>query len=112
MKNWIRNRLTWMDSQWLISTDAEVPVMMAGVTMYPNPATDVISMQFPGASNRAHMVEVFDIRGARMAQEMVRFYDGSTVQMQVSHLTPGIYLMRISDGSQQVYSGRITIARR
>lgn len=112
MKNWIRNRLIWMDSQWLIPTNAELPVMAAGPVVYPNPATDVVNLHLPGANNGGHMVEVFDIRGSRMAYEMVRFYDGNTVQLQVTHLPSGIYLLRISDGRKQVYSSKITIARR
>jgi hypothetical protein len=65
-------------------------------TLYPNPATSVLSVARPlsADSEQAFAVRVYDLRGAEVRG--LSFTDG---QLDVSTLRTGIYLLSVTDGS-------------
>ena len=64
------------------------------VTLYPNPATDVLNIVLAG---KAPVVSaaVTDLRGAQVAN--ARFENG---QLHVANLASGVYLLTVSDGQK------------
>ncbi|MCB9163094.1 MAG: T9SS type A sorting domain-containing protein [Flavobacteriales bacterium] len=61
------------------------------VTLYPNPAVDRFILRCSAPSTDA-LMELFDMRGARL---MVTRLTGASTTIDVSHLLPGIYGVRI-----------------
>ena len=72
------------------------PLASEAYVLYPNPATDVLSIQRPASADPAAAlsVRVYDLRGAEVA--------GLTLaddQLRIGTLSQGVYLISISDGS-------------
>ncbi|WP_460553055.1 M43 family zinc metalloprotease [Hymenobacter daeguensis] len=69
----------------------------SAVSFYPNPATDVLTLDLPaGAKAARYAVHVYDLTGHEMSG--VR-YDG-TGQVQVGSLPKGLYYIAITNGSE------------
>ena len=66
-------------------------------TLYPNPATDVLTIARPLNMDpeQAFLVRVYDVRGSEI--KGLSFVDG---QLNVSGLRTGIYTLSVSDGSK------------
>jgi spore coat protein CotH len=95
LKNWIRQRLTWMDTQWLITTGAENIDQVTDIMIYPNPATERIYIQWPGHITAGQKIEVFDNRGVCVVNKRVVSY-GNQAGIDISALPNGIYLIRFT----------------
>ncbi len=73
------------------------PSAMEQVTMFPNPASDEVNIQFTG--NHQHQVDVFDFAGRICRSEVC-----SAAHMKLENFEPGIYTLRVSslDGNQNI----------
>jgi hypothetical protein len=68
------------------------------VALYPNPASDVVTLELTETSARAQ-VAVLDLQGRILLQKEAV----GVSTLEVSALTPGIYLVRVqADGRQGV----------
>jgi len=67
------------------------------VTLYPNPATDVLNVALPESSLAGWNVKVYDARGYEMKQ--TQFSDG---QLRVNQLPRGLYQLTLTKGNQAV----------
>jgi len=65
------------------------------ITLYPNPAGEVISLNAPGPGE----VSLFSADGRLLQQKKMRSF---TEIMDVSRLKPGIYLLQFSDGKTSI----------
>jgi len=65
-------------------------------TVYPNPATDVLTIVRPAAADASQplRVHVYDLRGAEVANLPL-----TNDQLRVSTLGQGVYLLTVSDGT-------------
>ena len=65
-------------------------------TIYPNPATDVLTIERPASADasRPLRVHVYDLRGAEVADLPL-----ANDQLRVSTLRQGVYLLTVSDGT-------------
>ncbi|MGI4870019.1 MAG: GEVED domain-containing protein [Janthinobacterium lividum] len=70
-------------------------------TIYPNPATDVLTIQRPSSVDASVVlsVRVCDLRGAQV--QNLALTEGD--QLRVSNLSQGVYLLTISDGTTTVH---------
>ena len=67
-----------------------------GLLFYPNPATDVLTLDLPaGADAARYAVHVYDLRGREMTEAR---YNGSG-RVQVSALPKGLYYVAIGNGA-------------
>lgn len=73
------------------------------LSVYPNPANDRISFSGEGLSFHAQ-AEIYDITGRMLSSEKVN------TTIDVSGLTEGYYLLRVTDG-EQLFTGRFFINR-
>jgi hypothetical protein len=69
-------------------------------TLYPNPATDVLSVARPLSADpeQPFTVRVYDLRGSEVRG--LSFTDG---QLNVSSLRPGIYMLTVKDGASTTH---------
>ncbi|MBS1690589.1 MAG: T9SS type A sorting domain-containing protein, partial [Bacteroidetes bacterium] len=68
----------------------------ANVMLYPNPATDAITIQ---TENKKQLVQVYNYMGAIVNELEI---SGSTL-LNISTLPKGIYFLHINNGQQQTY---------
>lgn len=76
-------------------------LLEAQVLVYPNPATDNITLTWN--NYRQLMFEVYHMTGAKIIEKQV----SSGMTVPVSNLTDGIYLFKLKKENQTVYSGKL-----
>jgi hypothetical protein len=121
MKNWIEGRLHWIDGEWggvceYVGDGAEViaPVEDASVVLRvrPNPTDmrDVIAELKHVEGGRSIRVDLFDISGGLVysGEPGVPVGGYMTIRLpDLSYLSDGIYLLRVSDAQGLLASERI-----
>ncbi|NNE46752.1 MAG: T9SS type A sorting domain-containing protein [Rhodothermales bacterium] len=65
--------------------------------LYPNPASEVVTFLFPGRGESSRHVRVFDVLGRQLESYSIVARDESTVDVNVTGLSPGVYVARIED---------------
>lgn len=82
-----------------------------GMEVFPNPATDMVQVNFGLAGGRAVAIELFDLHG-RQVQQIAMNTGNSGVHigtLDVSGLTAGMYMIRITDNAGRVGTGRVQV---
>lgn len=72
---------------------------LSKMTIYPNPATNFIFVKIP--DNKKLLLQIFDAQGKQIISQNVT--NQSTVQIDVTSLAKGNYVIRVSDG-KDLYS--------
>ncbi len=97
LKNAIRKRLLWLDTKW-VSTNCPSPTGISSVdletvvSVYPNPATDQITISIGDKNTENIIVSLNNIQGVQLGQQETR---SSSCTFDVSNLTPGMYIIQI-----------------
>lgn len=81
-------------------TNQEVEKEISGLSIYPNPASDRIWLQLPGASEEEDIqVYIYDTSGRQLHQSRLR-----SNELDVSGYTPGLYYIRVVITGESFYS--------
>ncbi|TDI74939.1 MAG: T9SS type A sorting domain-containing protein, partial [Bacteroidetes bacterium] len=90
-----------------IESVSEAPKQLQIQSIFPNPATDLITVNYraTNASSRAVQVHIIDVLGRQITVPITTSSSGGRIQINTSGLSPGLYVIRISDG-QHVASSR------
>jgi len=68
-----------------------------GLKAYPNPAKDVLNVELPIGVNKVMTLLVTDVSGKTILSKAVQsIKGGNLVQLDISHLTPGMYLLKLT----------------
>ena len=79
------------------------------ISIFPNPATDLIAIQVAGLVNEKLEVELFDISGKLVSSSQIR--EGSTIAyFDLQTIYEGIYLVKISNEKLSI-SEKVVIMR-
>ncbi len=71
------------------------------ITIFPNPATDVIAIQIGQLITNDIIIELYDLKGALLQQSAI--YNGSTItHLDTRKLYAGQYLLKMKSGSNEV----------
>ena len=74
---------------------------------YPNPFTDKLTIGFPDALNGSYTVDIFDLQGKSVYSQTGNNSSLRSLQINdLGFLTPGIYIVKVLNGSLQ-FSSRI-----
>ncbi len=73
----------------------EAPAMELNV--FPNPATNVVNIEYDSPVNAPVSIEVYDLTGRQLISKTSDL-SGDDVSLDVSGLTPGCYLVTVSNG--------------
>ncbi len=95
------------------TTSFEIPVKVveAGFVMFPNPATDELTLDVDMDADRQVKVSVLDITGRAVSLQAYDLgKDQNRVTMDVSTLPSGLYVVRVENG-KHVGAQKLTIAR-
>ncbi len=77
--------------------------------VYPNPATDFVTLNFHSAMPGAYVLQVYDVLGSRVSEFQVNVRAGeNSAELNVGGLAQGIYLLRMESGSL-LYSAKVIV---
>ena len=76
-------------------------------TMYPNPAKDVVTLQYDLAINNA-TVSIFDVTGRLIQNVALNSFLG-TNELNVSAYPAGVYLVLVKQGEAVVFSSKLVV---
>ncbi len=76
----------------LLASDKEAINEAITVQLYPNPATEYVIIE---TNMTAHDIEIYNLSGQLVQQ--VRQNKTERIQLDVSHLTTGLYLVKVSN---------------
>jgi len=92
-KDWIERRLNWLDAN--MPGDANGPFGISGreevsLRLFPNPASDLVYIE---SNISISMIELLHVSGIRVLQST--HHAGFSTSINISSLTPGIYVVHI-----------------
>lgn len=71
--------------------------------IYPQPAADVVNVEFAAHNAAEVQYQLFDMRGSLVAQNRVQAVQGANlIQLQLSGLSSGVYVFTMTDGHSQL----------
>jgi len=70
-------------------------------SFYPNPAVDVINVNFSSGDNSGVTYSVFNLAGQKMRSAKVQMGDQNSISIPVADLPRGIYMVTVSNGNAQ-----------
>jgi hypothetical protein len=71
------------------------------LTIYPNPAKDVATLDFKAWANGTYNVHILDITGKEILLERTQFTEGvNLMPLKTQDLNAGLYIVRIENGDQ------------
>jgi len=114
LKNWISGRLAWMGSQWdgqceVTGDEDRVIPVLTSLTISPNPSDLAhVMIRVPDHVPGRYMVSIYSLQGREVHREVheMDIWSGSIFLEDLSHLTPGMYILKISGQGRQ-YSGKM-----
>ncbi len=96
-----------IDPDVVIST--EDLVEQNEISIFPNPANDLINIGFTKPVNEEIIVQIFSVQGKLLAEKMVKDSQ-DLIQMQTSRFASGIYFVQVRTEGQMM-TERVTIQR-
>ena len=85
-----------------------LPVQDWNVSIYPNPVEDFLYLDFELQEQKELLLKITDFTGRIMfIQEARTFLNGSTIELNISHYSPGLYLLQVASpdlSSQKVFN--------
>lgn len=79
------------------------------ISIFPNPANDLINIGFTQPINEEIIVRIFSVQGKLLAEKIVK-NSQDLIQMQTSRFASGIYFVQVST-EEQTMTERVTIQR-
>jgi hypothetical protein len=94
-----------LKDQWNTSFGIEEDNVVARI--YPNPAEEVIYIEFTGSTDAEH-ISLFNVQGKELQDYKVKV-QGSLIAIELPQVTPGFYLLRIVMKDGRVVTRKILI---
>ncbi|HZL11206.1 MAG TPA: CotH kinase family protein [Prolixibacteraceae bacterium] len=110
MKNWITNRLAFLDQQWPYDyTGNEDQLAIHSVSIFPNPFTDRITVQLSSGINGSGSAELRNITGKLVDIKSIQFQNGKIILdfSDQNSLNSGMYLLRIMKENKLILTRKI-----
>ncbi|MFZ0283439.1 MAG: CotH kinase family protein [Bacteroidales bacterium] len=100
-KNWIKKRLTWLDSNMVGKASSSGESKKAIYRVFPNPAADILYVEADTTLNR---IEIFSLPGNKVLE--INDINEYTASLNVSQFADGLYVIRIHLKSGEIVSQR------
>ena len=88
-----------------------VPDMQAedNISIYPNPASDLISIRFDGTSYSRGIVYLTDLSGKVLLSRKIDNKDDHQFELDVNSINPGMYILIFENGSNICFYRKVVI---
>lgn len=112
LKNWITQRMSWMDANMIGNTNncvtsTEELENKIAFRAYPNPFTEYLAFEWNG--QKPITIELYDVLGKVVKRETLNSTN-SYHQFTAGHLTQGIYFYAVYEEGQLVSKGKLVKA--
>jgi hypothetical protein len=110
LKTWLSDRLTWMDSKWLVPLNKnDIAIPNPAFSVFPNPFRNRLTLSVPVKNHDEISVEIINLQGQKM---LTRFYQpDNTIQTEIRveniNLNPGIYLLKVQQSGQLISYSKV-----
>ncbi len=104
--------ITGSSAETKVLTANKIATVAAGKSLlYPQPAADMVTIQYKADKNGTMLVKITDINGYTVQQNRVAINAGSNiVNMNILKLSSGVYILNLIDG-QKITTQKLVIAR-
>lgn len=110
MKNWISDRLTYLDYHWPYTiTGADDNLLAKSHSVYPNPFTDRLTIQLASDHNGSGRAEIYSMSGSLLQNQNVAILNGQ-LQLEFSgrnNLNRGMYVLKISQNNRILLTEKV-----
>lgn len=98
----------WGSAKWVLEPfsgsrqglAADLVSQNSGLSIYPNPVEDKLTVILDGAFAEGANLSLYDLSGTKVLEQWV---EGASAEIIRGNLKPGVYMLRVSiDGEQQV----------
>lgn len=83
----------------------------ANLQIYPNPAYHMVRLEPWSPLSGETRIEIYDIRGQKRMEQMVKEYGIQSVEINMSELPAGIYMVRITPEKQAAFTKKLVVSR-
>ncbi len=91
------------------TTTSALPV--EALSLYPNPAQEVVHVNFPITDGSTSLIRIFDATGQVVEERSVTATErGHRESLSINHLSQGTYFIQVTQGEQQ-WSSKFNISR-
>ncbi len=77
--------------------------------IYPNPATDRLTVKIAGAHNRETTFALYNLNGSKVLEKKLYFGGSRKVTLSLDNLKPGVYIYKIVSENGAVSTGKIVV---
>ncbi|KAA3637973.1 MAG: T9SS C-terminal target domain-containing protein [Bacteroidetes bacterium] len=90
-----------------VSSSSLPELLPIDVTIFPNPVKNVLNLELKSSIQGTYQMDILDIQGTVLASSQIALdFETNRISENVNHLSPGIYLVRITDG-QKLVTGKM-----
>jgi len=100
LKNWIKNRLIYLDKVWEIKDSNVIETENIPVVLVPNPANDAFSLQFLKSVPKDLKFRVISSSGQILHLPYYQLNEYS-LQFNINHLAKGMYFIQLTDNEKK-----------
>ncbi|GET26676.1 CotH kinase family protein [Prolixibacter sp. NT017] len=105
LKDWLQDRLDWMDTQWLLETGIEERPSLAGtgIHAYPNPFAEQINLSVETIGRRPMQIELWSSQGQMVyrAERTPGAEKQDHFSISLPKLSRGIYFLKVWQQNQR-----------
>jgi hypothetical protein len=109
MKNWMNQRLTWLDQQWPYTVTGSDELLAAqSHSIYPNPFVDRLTVKLASAQSGDIVSELYNSGGILVSKSKANVQNGE-IQLNFSEnkLLPGLYTIRLTRNNRVLLTEKI-----
>jgi hypothetical protein len=112
LKNWIANRLDWMDGNIVAASRSDVTTLLNEIVVYPNPVKDQLNLRFHLNSKTKIEIEIYDFFGKKTFSEgyVPEFTGYQDFGLTMPKALTGYYLLIIKQGGSVYGRQKLMIA--
>ena len=72
---------------------------LLNLSLYPNPASNIINLSIENLSNVELKIELYDVIG-RLNKTVNTIFENNKASLDISKLTRGIYIVKVTNGNE------------
>ncbi|MBK8417189.1 MAG: CotH kinase family protein [Bacteroidetes bacterium] len=104
MKNWIQQRLTWLDSNipgvCTLSGESELANGSNAFSIFPNPTNNKVTIRLTETAEKVSSLNIFNIYGQEV--KSIKISPTHTTEIDISDLSQGIYFIKLNNNNQLI----------